>query len=348
MKQGPDIDELIAKYFANTLTSQERELLEQWENKSALNASQLIELRKIFKERSGERKTIHSKILKEKIWRNTFHARAELKIHGLNYNGVRMHYSFRKVAAVILTLIFISFLVYHFLSSVPAINKGEKISERVYKENPAGQKTKVFLSDGSVVWLNANSSISYFKHFSDTARVLHLNGEAFFEIAKDTLRPFYVQSGNVEVIVLGTKFNVDAQEAEPYVTIALTEGLVKVRDHRMPKDSNSMSVQPGQGVKVPQNGGSWQRFSFDATNKFNPFTSWKDGILVFRGDSFDQFMEKITQWYGIEVEMVGDPPANWEIRGVFQNESLNNVLKVASYNKQFTYALERKRLVIKF
>ncbi|MCK5207538.1 MAG: DUF4974 domain-containing protein, partial [Cyclobacteriaceae bacterium] len=80
----------------------------------------------------------------------------------------------------------------------------------------------------------------------------------------------------------------------------------------------------------------------------NPYSSWKDGIMVFNGESYDEFITKIELWYGIEVHTKGVSHDDWYIRGNFPNESLDNIMNAISFNKEFTYEIDRKKLLLNF
>jgi ferric-dicitrate binding protein FerR (iron transport regulator) len=221
-------------------------------------------------------------------------------------------------------------------------------SEFVEKINPPGQKSKIFLSDGSVVWLNAKSSISYFKHFTDSTRIITLKGEAFFDVAKDSLNPFIVRTNGITVEVLGTQFNVNSRNPEEEVTVALVEGVVKVFTDNRNDGSDAKIIMPGEGIVISSQHDRFDSFTFDISGSNNPYSSWKDGFLVFNGESYNEFITKIKLWYDIEVQTNGIPPVDWDIRGNFPNESLDNIMKAISYNKEFTYKIDRKKLMLNF
>lgn len=346
MSSKIDIDHIITSYLIGKISAFESEKLNEWINASPQNAYQLERLKKLWNEKCNERKTINSSDIKRDVWQKGVEQSPIIqknKIHPF------IHSLFvRKLVAVFVIITIVGIL---FMMSNNSINSTSFIieeNEHIEKINPSGQKSKIFLSDGSIVWLNANSSISYYKHFSDSARIISLNGEAFFEVKKDTLNPFIVKTKGVNIKVLGTQFNVNSRVSEQEVSVALIEGLVKVFIDNKIDDRNTQFINPGEGIIINCKTNHIQNFAFNLSEKYNPYSCWKDGIMVFNGESYDAFVDKIALWYGIEVQTDGIPSSDWEIRGHFHNESLENIMNTVSYNKEFTYKINRKKLLLNF
>ncbi len=344
MKSNTNIDQIISNFLSDSLTDFERKELSKWENESVQNAYQLEKLTRLWKERSIERKTINSSDIKRKIWH-----------HGVEKDSFYNTKKQRFIHSIVFRRIAAAFIIFSILGILYLLgNKSEsnevKIASNEYvkKTNPAGQKSRIFLSDGSVVWLNARSSISYFKHFADSARTVTLEGEAFFDVAKDSLSPFIVRTNGINIEVLGTQFNVNSSKYSKEVVVALVEGVVKVFADSNNNDSNAKMILPGEGIIISNQHDRIDNFTFDISDSYNPYSSWKDGVMVFNGESYDEFVTKIELWYGIEVHVEGIPSGDWEIRGNFSNESLENIIKSISFNKEFTYKIDRKKLLLNF
>ena len=319
MKGNTDIDQIISNFLSGSLTDFEKKKLEEWESESVENAFQLAELHKLWKERSLDRKTISSSDIKRKIW----HHGVEQDSINYNMKNQRFIHSkvFRRIAATFIVFSIVGIL-YLLVNNFTYNELKTTNNEFVEKINPTGQKSKIFLSDGSTVWLNANSTISYFKHFSDSARIVTLEGEAYFDVAKDSLSPFIVRTNGITVEVIGTQFNVNSRNSEEGVTVALLEGVVKVFKDKQKDESKASIIYPGEGLIISNQNDLIDNFTFDASDMYNPYSSWKDGIMVFNGESYNEFITKIELWYGIEVHTKGIPHDDWFIRGNFSNESL--------------------------
>lgn len=345
MNSKTDIDQIISNFLSDSLTDFERQRLKEWKNESVQNAYQLDKLSKLWKERSFERKTINASDIKRKIW----HHGVKLDSKYDKTRKQRFIHSFviRRIAAA---FIIFSILGILYLMGNNFIKSEIKMTDDEYVEkiNPPGQKSKIFLSDGSVVWLNAKSSISYFKHFTDSNRIVTLEGEAFFDVAKDSLNPFIVRTNGVTIEVLGTQFNVNSRNSKEEVAVALVEGEVKVFSDYKNDGGDATIILPGEGIIISSQYDRIDNFSFDISGSNNPYSSWKDGILVFNGENYNEFITKIKLWYDIEVQANGIPPVDWDIRGNFPNETLDNIMKAISFNKEITYKIDRKKLMLNF
>ncbi|MCK5102485.1 MAG: DUF4974 domain-containing protein, partial [Cyclobacteriaceae bacterium] len=133
------------------------------------------------------------------------------------------------------------------------------------------------------------------------------------------------------------------------VTVALVEGVVKVFTDKQINKNDASIIFPGEGIIISNQHSLIDNFTFDLSDIYNHYSSWKDGILVFNGESYNEFITKIKLWYDIEVQTNGTPPDSWYIRGNFQNESLDNIMNAISFNKEFTYKkIDRKKLMLNF
>jgi ferric-dicitrate binding protein FerR (iron transport regulator) len=206
----------------------------------------------------------------------------------------------------------------------------------VIKENPAGQKSKIFLSDGSVVYLNANSRIRYLEDFQNDKRLIHLEGEAFFEVAKDSLRPFIVNSGAISTRALGTKFNVAAFPEQEEIQVTLLEGKVELVSN---DSSTQLILEEKEAALYDPNSIQLTELPYDANHLL-----WKDGILYFNQSLLPEVISSLERWYGVQVEINGNFVPNTMISGRFENESLENVLQSIGFTSGFKYTIEGKNV----
>lgn len=251
--------------------------------------------------------------------------------------GRDFSYYFYRIAAGILFLLVSFYLLNNSKSEESAITTN--LLE--VKENPPGQKSKIYLADGSVVYLNANSKISYFENFEANRRLIYLEGEAFFEVAKDSLKPFIVASGSLQTKALGTKFNVAAFSDDKNITVSLLEGKVEVKDE---KSDQSIILKDRQAA-------SFNR-SINKLNKasFSYFESvlWKDGILYFHRTPLEEVIAELERWYGADISVTGYSDEPVFISGRFENESMVNVLQSISFSGDFEYEINGKKVNINF
>lgn len=187
-----------------------------------------------------------------------------------------------------------------------------------------GETYELRLPDGSLVWLNAESSISYTAALNDKGlRNVRLNGEAYFEVAHDAKKPFRVSSKGQVIEVLGTKFNVNAYSDEPATTTTLVQGSVRVsKPVAHPAVNDGLMLKPGQQAML--NGSQLVKFNVNPEEAL----AWKNGFFNFKSENLGSVMRKLSRWYNIEVEYKGDL-TNVLVEGeIPRNTSLSQVLQV--------------------
>ncbi|NML22885.1 DUF4974 domain-containing protein [Pseudoflavitalea sp. G-6-1-2] len=164
-------------------------------------------------------------------------------------------------------------------------------------QTPRGRRFHVKLPDGTLVWLNAASMIRYPTSFTGKTREVELNGEAYFDVAKNTAAPFVVKKKETTVTVLGTAFNVNAYEDEPDMKVTLVKGSVKVADA-----TDASTLQPGQQAVIDKSIRIIPHADIEAV------TAWKDGLFIMRSVTLSALMRQISRWYDVEVVVEGNLP----------------------------------------
>ena len=191
-------------------------------------------------------------------------------------------------------------------------------------ETPKGGQYQLILADGTHVWLNAASWISYPVVFGPNERGVTLSGEAYFEVCKDPSRPFRIRTTHdARIEVLGTHFNIMAYADETAVTTTLLEGKVKVY-----KDSGSTSVvlKPGQQAISGEGEQTVQTVADTGS-----IVSWKNGVTSFRNADIPAIMRKIQRWYDVDISYSGKLPQRSLVGGIPRNAKLSEVLKVLEF-----------------
>ena len=159
-------------------------------------------------------------------------------------------------------------------------------------EIPRGGEFCLTLSDGTRVWLNSETSIQYPVAFGAKERRVFVQGEAYFEVAKDAKKPFTVQFMSSSVTVLGTSFNIRAYPEEKQSQATLAEGSVRIYS-----PGSSMLLKPGEQVEVNALSGEMVKREVEVKS----FTSWKDGRFVFEQQPLEDIMRTLERWYDIRV-----------------------------------------------
>ena len=186
-----------------------------------------------------------------------------------------------KYAAVV--LLFVTAIVsWYLVNQQPEIIK----TRIVVKETQWGQKLIIYLSDGSEVMLNSGSTIEYPEHFTPDERVVFLNGEAFFKVAKDQNRPFKVITSKLTTEALGTSFNINAYPGSGTVDVSLVSGKVMVYHDT----SKLIQLVPGESANYDGVNNTIEKAKFDPA-----FLRWKDGIIVFKDDNQETVFKKLSE-----------------------------------------------------
>lgn len=335
-----DIDKIIFRYLSNQADFEDINILREWLKADPVN-KEVFE--NIFKYWNTSRFVVDAKDKNEAytglLKKINFPGKPK-NIASFRKEQKREVGRYLRVAAVIAFLLALAISI-HFISGTQAV---DDVVAMVKNENPGGQKSTIRLPDGSTVWLNAKSSISYPETFSDTIRRVKLSGEAFFDVVTNPDKPFIVDVDGLNVTVLGTKFNIKAYPEDVRTNVSLVSGKVKIGKPATETGAASYFLLPGEDLEYNRREGTAQKKRFDVSS----VTSWKDGVLVFANDSFNSFKKKLELWYGVEVLVVGQPTSDFIVTGKFKNENMENVLRALQFGRDFKFDIDRKVLTLKF
>lgn len=205
---------------------------------------------------------------------------------------------------------------------------------------PNGGQWQIVLSDGTKVWLNAASSLTYPVSFGSAKnRMVELKGEAFFEVSPNKAKPFIVKSATQTVEVLGTHFNINNYQDDGNTITTLVEGSVKVNSplQKVVLKPNQQSVLSQGGIKVQE---------ADLLTAL----AWKNGKIEFRDADIQTIMKQISRWYDIDVAFKGEIPQRTFNGGISRQSNLSVLLKILEYNDiHFTIekdANSRNKLIV--
>jgi len=223
---------------------------------------------------------------------------------------------FYRVAAIFFFVISLGSLVWYFTNQPQAI---PETFTHVMTDN--GQISKVELPDGSLVWLNSGSKITYNNFFSAENRKVNLTGEAYFDVTKNEKLPLVVDCNGLLVKVLGTRFNVNAYDAGKTAEVVLEEGAVELVNSTT--NANFYRLKPGERVNVNL---ETSRYSAGMVNTTR-YTSWREGIINIYDLSMEDLVKRLEKRYNQPFELTSDVK---ELRYTFtiENEPLEDVLKL--------------------
>lgn len=251
-----------------------------------------------------------------------------------------------RIAASIAVLIAVGVGVFHFTNESSKGEPNKEAISQVVKSNSRGRKSTISLGDGTTIYLNSESKITYPNKFPDSVRVIQLEGEAFFEVAKDERRPFIVKTNYLDLKVLGTSFNVKTFSDSEEVTIALATGKVEITDIGNSKEAaESVMLNPGQAVIFNKTERAFGEISnFDPNYEYG----WKNGLIFFNKASLEEVIEKLERWYDVNIIVINKPPNKWVYKAYHKNESLELVLQSMAHNEAFDFEINDKVVTIKF
>lgn len=324
------MDERIHKYFYEELSSEERlSLLRDVEADEALkkefaeyqNLYALLNLgRQVQDKATGKRK--YDRFISQKqhtvMWKRWTR---------------RIGYA----AAVLALVVSTSLLTYWYTRPIQTELLSENVMNTLY--TPAGQRARLVLQDGTEVWLNAKSKLVYPAHFTGDVRKVTVEGEAFFKVAKDTLRPFIVSTGEVDMKVLGTQFNVCSYLTTGYVQTSLLEGAVQVFFRE--KESDGITLKPNQQVTVSN--GKMKVESIRLKDHF----LWRDGIYAFENEPLINILGKMELYYDVKIVIDNSSLFKGTYTGKFrQRDSLDDVFRVLQQIRKFKVEKDTERNIV--
>lgn len=298
--------ELLLKYISGRASQREKEEVAEWIDADAAHLSEFMSLRKSYDAFiwQGEdvlpvktKKTFSLRTAAQRIW---------------------------QIAAIFVLAFGLSYVLLQVLS------EEEVEMQTVYV--PAGQRTLVTLADGTTVWVNGKSTLTFPNRFSSHTRQVELDGEAYFEVQKDLERQFIVGTAHQSAIkVLGTKFNVKAYKEADEVTTTLVEGKV----HFEFADASGyqprhIAMNPGQKLIYYSSNGKTELYATSGEREL----SWKDGKIIFRQTSLREALDILADRYNAEFVVRENVPHDDLFTGTFTNRNLEQILNFISVSSK--------------
>lgn len=313
---------LLAKYLIGSLSSEEMEEVMRWRDLSA------------------ENETVFSEVLRLRLsWNTAKYAdneRIDMALEKVNVRinrarRYRIARSLLKYAAVILLLVSFSAVGWNYFKPETYMTIALGDSEGV---------KKVTLDDGSVVWLRGNSELKIPQSFSAVNRTVSLQGEAFFDVAKNAQYPLYVSTNYVNIKVLGTAFNVKTDEKHQNVETVLARGKVALLDKQW---NPILDMSPGEKVTYDNNKNEYATEVVDV----NVCTAWRLNQFVFENVTLREIVNQLSVKFNVNINLESTKLAQRKFRCVInEDESLPDILKLLKYLAPIQYRIEGKEIFI--
>ncbi|EDM36708.1 putative transmembrane sensor/regulatory protein [Pedobacter sp. BAL39] len=243
----------------------------------------------------------------------------------------RSRFRWKTALVMACSIVLISVTLYSYLRSTPNL-------QYVTRHNDYGKISVIKLSDGTVINLNSNSSVRYPKVFKGTHREITLEGEAFFEVAKDKSRPFTVSSNGLKTTVLGTRFNVNAYKGNDQIRVALVEGSVSLQIEGTEK---SILLKPSEMGSFHTSRQSLTTSDFDAEETM----AWKEGIISFKHASFEEVARKMNNIYGIRLINKSNDH-HWNYTGQFRKTDYLSIIQSMCFAKKINYTQNNQSITL--
>lgn len=260
-------------------------------------------------------------------------------------------------AASIAAFLLVAFWAFQVLRKTNVQNQAPLVSE--LKTMP-GTRSKAVLPDGSIVWLNSESNISYNKDFGVEKREVYLTGEAFFDVVKKENTPFIVHAQTVKVVVKGTAFNVRSYPQSEKVQTSLIRGAVEVITEDDPshpivlKPKEKVTVQTGKQEKamLAQTIDKKSNFILEPLKvkesvQVIPEVSWVNDQLVFDNEQFGEVVDKMEKWYNVEFLILNERMTDTRFSADFEDENLKEALEALQYVRYFDFEIVGRKVIIK-
>ena len=324
MTEKFDYNKLLASYFSGSLTQEEREAIEGWKEASEENFSAFKNAEKVSRSIGllQEMRHYNPSLALQKVNKSIGQAR--------QHKG--FFYYWQRIAAALLLPLLIAGTIF-FLSEKDKVPENSVVWQTVV--TPPGIKSQVKLPDGTHVWMNSGSRLSYPTPFINDKRNVKLTGEAFFVVAKNKDHPFLVNLGKIGIEVLGTKFNVTNYLEEKSTEIVLTDGKVRLYGVNSAKRQKIATMQPGQRALYRQ-GNNKLSLKYVDTDKY---TSWIEGRLIFRDDSMNEVVRKLDRWFNVDIEIADPEIAGYVYTATFRNETISQILDLLKRTSPIGYTI---------
>lgn len=362
MKKGYNFDNnIIVRFLLNEASKEDILNLEEWISADREHHNYFEQIRDTWNSVELEKeldkqhiqsdfKNVLNRIDDQAASQNNF------KPRGINFNLN----SFFKVAAVFVFGFIASWLVFKQSNSLITNNTDYNVIE-----TPKGSSTNITLPDGTKIWLNAESKLKYPQEFSKNTRDVFLEGEAFFEVAKDKSRQFLVRTSDLTVKVFGTRFNVKSYPADQTVETTLVEGSISIQKNL------TEGIGAGKEIKMEPN----QRIVlYKATEKVTSsesqvkkinnlperkaklvlskriqtkrFISWKDGQLIFKSEPMEKLAVTLERRYNVKIHFEDEEIKQARFTGTIEDETIEQVMAAMKIAASIDYRIEEREIWI--
>jgi len=353
MKEPNNDIDLITRVLNGEASEEERDALLEWIDGSKSNQKLFFEMKDIWEVSHASTDSRFNADLSWEKFKEQLDSKEQEEEKGRRR---QIFYSFLKMASIVIISIGLSWLAFSLTTAKkPLTAKNEVIT-------PIGSKTQIVLPDGTKVWLNSGSNLTYYSDYNGQSRDVVLSGEAFFEVVKNPNKPFVVKTGKIDIKAYGTAFNVKSYPSDHFVETTLINGKVTIEQLSTKKTlavlkPNQKSIYYKEDIgpnliKIlklnKQNNSKDSIIEVDANENIllaqtntETVTAWKDQKLYFTSETFDEIATKLERWYGVTIHLQSDELINERFTGKFtHNEPLVQVLEAIKITTPISYSIK--------
>ena len=334
-EENKHIDELIANYLTEGLDKNALDELKTWIAASAENQQYFIRQREIwFSAVSREAASVYDKDKAFENFRNRVESQKEIQSTSRRGFSLSALWRYAAVVAIIIAVGCISYWQ-------GEVNVKDTFAD-ISVEAPLGSKTKLYLPDGTLVWLNAGSRMTYSQGFGVDNRKVELEGEGYFEVKRNEKIPFFVKTKDLQLQVLGTKFNFRDYPEDHEVVVSLLEG--KVGLNNLLREEKEAVLSPDERAVINKANGLLTVESVTASNA----SQWTDGYLFFDEELLPDIAKELERSYNVKIHIANDSLKTFRFYGNFvrREQNIQEVLEALASTEKMQYKIEERNITI--
>ena len=334
-EENKHIDELIANYLTEGLDKNALDELKTWIAASAENQQYFIRQREIwFSAVSREAASVYDKDKAFENFRNRVESQKEIQSTSRRGFSLSALWRYAAVVAIIIAVGCISYWQ-------GEVNVKDTFAD-ISVEAPLGSKTKLYLPDGTLVWLNDGSRMTYSQGFGVDNRKVELEGEGYFEVKRNEKIPFFVKTKDLQLQVLGTKFNFRDYPEDHEVVVSLLEG--KVGLNNLLREEKEAVLSPDERAVLNKANGLLTVESVTASNA----SQWTDGYLFFDEELLPDIAKELERSYNVKIHIANDSLKTFRFYGNFvrREQNIQEVLEALASTEKMQYKIEERNITI--
>lgn len=263
------------------------------------------------------------------------------KISGINWSR------WRNIAAIGLLIVSVGSISFY-AGRISVLSNTEDIltEQQIFSEvvTPLGSTSKIVLPDGSVVWVNAGSTLTYNYDYNKATREVNLLGEAYFEVTHDPLRPFIVKSEELDIKVVGTSFNVKAYQNEESVNVSLVTGTINVHINNGAVESEEVTLSPDRMLSFNKDSNSVEIIPIEGKDAM----AWTSGRVKFTEQPFVKIVKDLERKFSVSIRIESERLKKETYSGSFSpNHTLDQILREVDVDKKYRWTKHRDEIIIR-